>query len=147
MVAFWSPSDPLEPGDRSDWAYTLRTFDVRPAETSGPARVVRTRVANAGLPGEMDPPPPHHRRVVVDFRGGYLDELETDEQVEALVSSSTGRVTDVRVERLPDGGHRATWILEGEPGVPADMKAYLRSDRILTETWSWLLDVPAPEQP
>jgi len=83
----------------------------------------------------------------VDFVGGGLDDLATDAAVEALVTSSTGRVTDVRAEALPDGGYRATWILEGEPGVPADMRAYLRSDRILTETWSWLLDVPGPEEP
>jgi len=147
MVTFWAPEDALDTGDRSDWAYTLRTFDVRPPEVAGPARVVRTRVARAGLPGQMEAPPAHHRRILVDFVGGGLDDLATDAAVEALVTSSTGRVTDVRAEALPDGGYRATWILEGEPGVPADMRAYLRSDRILTETWSWLLDVPGPEEP
>jgi glucans biosynthesis protein len=144
MVAFWAPSDTLRPGDRSDWAYTLTTFDIRPTETAGPGRVLRTRVAGAGLPGQADPPPAHHFRVLVDFVGGELDGMPADVAVEPVITSSTGVVTDVRVEPLPEGGYRATWILEGEPGVPADMRAYLRTDRILSETWSWLLDVPAP---
>jgi glucans biosynthesis protein len=144
MVAFWAPSDTLRPGDRSDWAYTLTTFDIRPPETAGPGRVLRTRVAGAGLPGQAEPPPAHHFRVLVDFVGGWLADVTEDAEVEAVIRSSTGAVRDVRVEPLPGGGYRATWILEGEPGVPADMRAFLRADRILSETWSWLLDVPAP---
>ena len=147
VVAFWAPSDTLRPGDRSDWAYTLTTFGVRPTEAAGPARVLRTRVAGAGLPGQVDAPPARHFRVLVDFEGGTLATLPPDAEITAVVSSSTGAVTDVRVEVLPTGGYRATWILEGEPGVPADMRAYLQSDlpafQVVSETWSWLLDVPA----
>ncbi len=160
VVAFWSPSDTLRAGDRSDWAYTLRTFDARPADTAGPGRVLRTRVASPGLPGQADPPPPHHFRVLVDFEGGALAEVSDAADVRAVVTSSTGRVTDIRVEALPGAGYRVTWILEGEPGVPADMRAHLERDRrndgaggpagpsgILSETWSWLLDVPAAADP
>lgn len=144
IVAFWAPDDTLRAGDRADFAWRIRTFDVLPRTVATPvANVVRARIGAAGLPGQAEAPPAHHRRVLVDFDGDALRALPEDAEVEPVLFASTGRVRDLRVERLPEGGRRATWILEGEPGVPADMRIFLRTPAGRTTTWSHLLDVPA----
>lgn len=143
VVAFWAPDDTLEAGDRVDFAWRIRTFDGTPPTAAVPlGRVVRSRVGRAGLPGQAAPPPPHHRRLVVDFDGAGLRSLPPDAEIEPVLFVSAGEVRDLRVERLPEGGRRATWILEGQPGVPADMRIFLRAPSGRTETWSYLLDLP-----
>jgi glucans biosynthesis protein len=148
VVAFWAPDDTLRAGDRIDFAWRVRTFDTgAPTRAEPLGRVVRSRIGGAGLPGQADPPPAHHRRIVVDFEGEGLRAVPEDAVVDPVLFASTGEVRDLRVERLPAGGRRATWILEGEPGVPADMRIFLRAPSGRTETWSYLLDLPAPAVP
>lgn len=144
IVAFWAPDDTLEAGARRDFVWRLITFDVRP-ETTGPTLgvVQRARVGQAGLPGERLPPPPQHRRVFVDFVGAGLAALPEGAALEPVLHASTGVVRDLRVEVLPNGGRRATWILEGEAGIPSDMRLFLRSASGRTETWSYLFEIPA----
>jgi len=144
VVAFWAPDDTLRAGDRRDFSWRLRTFDAVPPTTAQPiGRVVRARIGGAGLPGQAAPPPASHRRVLVDFAGNGLAALPPEAEIEPVLYSSTGTVRDLRVEPLPDGGRRATWILEGDPGVPADMRIFLRTPTGRTATWSHLMDVPA----
>jgi len=83
--------------------------------------------------------------VLVDFGGSGLAGLPPETEIEPVLYSSTGTVRDLRIEPLPDGGRRATWILEGEPGVPADMRIFLRAPQGRTATWSHLLDLPEAE--
>jgi glucans biosynthesis protein len=137
IVAFWAPDGGLRAGDERRFRYRLHTFDdVRPEQRS--ARVVRTRIGWDALPGQSDPPPRAYRRIVVDFEGASLDRLDDDVRVEAVVRTSAGEIDDVRVERLPGGGRRATFALRPDGERPADMRLYLRSDTILSETWSYL---------
>ncbi|NNF38002.1 MAG: glucan biosynthesis protein [Gemmatimonadetes bacterium] len=137
IVAYWAPDGGLAEGEERRFRYRLRTFDAELSRQSV-ARVARTRIGWDGLPGQADPPPRTRRRVVVDFEGGSLPDLGNDVPVEAVVSTSAGTVEDVRVQRLPDGGRRATFALIPDGDRPADMRLLLRGDEALTETWSYL---------
>lgn len=146
VVAFWAPDDTLRAGDRRDFSWRLRTFDSgAPTQAEPLGVVIRARIGPAGLPGQSVAPPLYHRRVLVDFGGSGLAGLPPETEIEPVLYSSTGTVRDLRIEPLPDGGRRATWILEGEPGVPADMRIFLRAPQGRTATWSHLLDLPEAE--
>ena len=137
IVAFWAPDGGLPAGDERTFRYRLHTFNAaRPEQRS--AQVVRTRIGWDALPGQAEPPPRAHRRIVVDFEGPSLHDLADDAEIEVVVQTSAGQIDDVRVERLPGGGRRATFSLRPDPDRPADIRLYLRGDTILSETWSYL---------
>jgi glucans biosynthesis protein len=145
IVAHWVPDGGLRAGDHRHLTYRLITFDEpAPALThsgadAAPARVMTTRVGWATLPGQVDPPPRSHRRVVVDFSPLPRVAGSADDLPDVIVESSSGQVADVRAERLPDGGVRATFVLQAEPAVPADLRLWLsRAEQRVSETWSWL---------
>lgn len=137
IVAFWAPDGGARAGDERHFRYRLHTFDAHRTEQLS-ARVVRTRIGWDALPGQASPPPRTHRRIVVDFEGASLSALDDDTEVEAVVQTSAGQIDDVRVERLPGGGRRATFSLQPDGARPADLRLYLRGDTILSETWSYL---------
>jgi glucans biosynthesis protein len=133
VVAYWAPDGGMRAGESRTFRYRLVTFDAHlPEEALAP--VVRTRVGWDALPGQVDPPPRSRRRVVVDFGPvpeGALPEAEVD--------LSRGRAEDVRVQRLPDGGVRATFALVPDGDAAADIRVQLvRGERVMSETWSWL---------
>ena len=137
IVAFWAPAGGISAGDERHFRYRLHTFDEsRPEQLS--ARVVRTRIGWNALPGQASAPPRTHRRIIVDFEGASLAGLADDVEVEAVVQASAGQIDDVRVERLPGGGRRATFSLRPDGERASDLRLYLRGDTILSETWSYL---------
>lgn len=162
IVAYWVPDGDPRAGEERSVRYRLVTFDSElgratdasdpsaPGSPGGPAStgtlptpsvaaVARTRIGWDALPGEAEPPPRSRRRVVVDFDGGGLPALGPSEVVSASLSASSGTITDVRVEVLPDGGRRATFALEPDGDRGADMRLYLvHADTAVSETWSYL---------
>lgn len=169
IVAAWVPDDGMRAGESRTLRYRIVLFDDRLPDVAlrgtvvrgePLARVIRTRVGWDALPGQADPPPRSRRRFVVDFGGSALDTLPDSVRVDARVSASPGEVSDLRVERLPGGGYRATFALSPEPGMSADLRLFLVAlhgprdgpagfsegrttaevERILTETWSYLWD-------
>jgi glucans biosynthesis protein len=60
--------------------------------------------------------------------------------VEAVLGTSSGTISDVRVLPLPGGaGWRATFRLDADPSEPADMHLHLvRGAERLTETWTYV---------
>jgi glucans biosynthesis protein len=153
IVTYWRPDESFRAGEERRYRYRLVTFDGRlgggprpggPIEGQTLAQVTRTRIGWDALPGETDPPPRSRRRVVVDFQGVGLATLPDAVQVEAVVETFSGLASDVRVERLPDGGRRATFSLDPEEGRGADMRLYLQvADTAVTETWSYLWEFPS----
>lgn len=142
VVAYWVPDEDPRAGEERTYRYRLVTFDTDIGEGAGTAtvaRVVRTRIGWDALPGAADPPPRSRRRVVVDFAGGPLASVGADEPVTASVSTSSGTISDVRVERLPDDGRRVTFALEPDDERGADMRLFLvLGDSVVSETWSYL---------
>jgi glucans biosynthesis protein len=141
VVAYWSPDGGLAAGEERGFRYRLETFDHRlRGEALG--RVVRTRVGWDGLPGEAGPASRNRRRVVLDFQGGPLDGLTAGDSVTAVVQTSAGSVSEVVVLPLPEGGRRATFAVAVPSDQGSDLRVFLeRGDAVLTETWSYLLEV------
>lgn len=145
IVAHWVPDGGLPAGEHRHLTYRLITFDepapalTRSGTEAAPARVMTTRVGWAALPGQVDPPPRSHRRVVVDFSPIPRVAGSADDLPDVIVESSSGQIADVRAERLPDGGVRATFVLQAESAMPADLRLWLsRAEQRVSETWSWL---------
>jgi glucans biosynthesis protein len=152
IVAYWSPDGGMAAGEERRYRYALVTFDDRlpdveleglEVEGQGLAGVIRTRIGWDALPGQADPPPRSRRRILVDFRGGGLDSLPSDAVVDAVATTTSGTLEDVRVLSLPGGGRRATLVLRPDGDRPADLRLHLQvGDSVLTETWSYLWTPP-----
>jgi periplasmic glucans biosynthesis protein len=166
IVAYWVSDVPFQAGDERRFQYRLLTFDGR-LEHQRLAQVERSRSGWDALPGEADPPPRSQRRFVIDFVSEFTPQRDGDGSgwradgggsgwradgvnpagapVEAVLESSSGRVSDLRVQPLPGGGGwRATFRLEPEEGRSADMRLFLvQDDAPVTETWSYLW-IPEP---
>lgn len=147
VVASWVPDEPFSAGESRIYRYRLITFDERldtemrsaQSEAQALAQVTRTRIGWDALPGEVNPPPRTQRRVVVDFNGGQLRSLPSDAVVSAEAQVSSGEISNLLVQVLPDGGRRATFTLFAEEDRGADMRLYLRlENQSLSETWSYL---------
>ncbi|MEJ2538486.1 MAG: glucan biosynthesis protein G [Gemmatimonadota bacterium] len=148
VVAYWAPDGGMPAGAERTYRYHLVTFDERLAPTRLDGRriggevqasVIRTRIGWDALPGQADPPPRTRRRILVDFAGGPLDRLPAEAPVEAVVSTSSGTLEDIRVLSLPAGGRRATFVLAPESRSPADLRLFLQvGDSVVSETWSYL---------
>lgn len=138
VVAYWVPDGDPQAGEERTLHYRLVTFGPY-WSAQDVATVVRTRFGWDALPGESEPPPRSRRRVVVDFEGGGLATLAGADGVTASLTTSSGVISDLRVERLPSGGRRATFALEPDGVRAADMRLYLiHADSAVTETWSYL---------
>ena len=152
VVASWVPDELLGAGESRTYRYRLITFDERlDSEILSPedraqslAQVTRTRIGWDALPGQFNPPPRTHRRVVVDFNGGPLQFLPPRAMVSAEAQVSSGEISNLSVQVLPDGGRRATFTLVAEEDRGADMRVYLRlENQAISETWSYLWEPPS----
>ncbi|CAN5906290.1 glucan biosynthesis protein G [soil metagenome] len=132
IAAFWAPRIPPKKGERLDLRYRLTALSADPLpETVG--RVVATRTSALG--GR-----PRQRLVVVEFAGGDLQSLANEQPVEAVVSTSSGKILRQRAERSPTGTWRLFTEIEPDGRKPVDLRAFLRlRGEALTETWSYLL--------
>jgi periplasmic glucans biosynthesis protein len=142
IVAHWVGDRPFRAGEERRYRYRLLTFDERLPEQT-PAQVERTRHGWVALPGETDPPPRSHRRFVVDFAPGTAV-IPEDPPVVAVLETSTGAVSDLRVQPLPGadpsgGGWRATFRFEPDGDREADLRLWLvQADTAVSETWNYL---------
>tara|TARA_B100000401_G_scaffold362713_1_gene260501 strand:- start:199 stop:1539 length:1341 start_codon:yes stop_codon:yes gene_type:complete len=152
VVASWVPDELFGAGESRTYRYRLITFDERlDSEILSPedvaqslAQVTRTRIGWNALPGQFNPPPRTHRRVVVDFNGGPLQFLPPDAIVSAEAQVSSGEISNLSVQILPDGGRRATFTLVAEEDRGADMRVYLHlENQAVSETWSYLWEPPS----
>ena len=108
----------------------------------------RSRGAGAGSPGYPAGDPPAGgaaRRFVIDFGRAPVGDGVVPGEAEPVVFSSSGELSDVRVQPLPGGaGLRTTFVLAPAAGSPADMMVHLEADgELITERWSYLW-VPPP---
>jgi len=107
----FGPGEPPGEAGRSDGP-------VAPPVTEGPVGISGGPGGTPGVPGGTRGSPP---------------------PVEAVLRTSSGTVSDVRVLPLPGGGWRATFRLEPEGTLPADLLLHLVQGEVrLSETWSSL---------
>lgn len=135
IVAMWVPKRPAEAGQAHDLRYRLHWLADEPHPPTDLARVVSTRIGRGGEPG--GPPPDDTWRFVVTAAGPVLEALTSREGVEAVVTTSRGRITVVRAEPVPSSPRwRMLFDLEVTGTDPVDLRAFMRiGDRSLTETW------------
>lgn len=135
IVAYWVPEQPVKRGDSLTFDYDIE-WRTRDPETKAVASVVATRQGQGGIPG--NPIPQGVAKMVIDFEGPALNDLDKDSGVVPMVEATNGRVIE------PIGAYKVVgtnqWRLafdfEQDENGPVSLRAYLRQgDRALTETW------------
>jgi glucans biosynthesis protein len=130
IVAFWVPKEPVVAGASLQMSYRLHWGDETPFEAPG-GRVLATRIG-AGKDNDGA------RRFVLDFGGGQLAQLDPQTPLEAVVTASTGKLSQPVVQPNSEvEGWRVFFELTPD-GDTADLRCFLRrQDDVLSETWSY----------
>jgi periplasmic glucans biosynthesis protein len=134
VVAFWTPEETADVGEKFEYAYRLR-FAADPEAKLQGGRTLSTRIG-AGGTAVLDP---EKRKFVLDFGGETLAALPTDTPVEAFVSTSAGTLSTATVQPNPETkGWRLFFELSPDGSGPVDLRAFLRNGNdVLSETWSF----------
>lgn len=134
IVAFWVADRAAEPGQDRTFEYRLHFLLHSSPEPSAGGKTIATRTGasavNVAESGE--------RKFVVDFGGEMLRSLGSQAPVEAVVSTSSGRVSDTVVHKnVITGDWRLMFDFRPDQGQdPVDLRAYLKvGNQVLTETW------------
>jgi len=135
IVAFWNPKRTAMPGDELRLAYRLHWGSEVPARLHQTARVIATRSGIGGIPGQEEGR--DARKFVVDFKGGNLDLLPEDAEVEPVITTSRGEILKPAARPIEElGGWRANFDLRADGDEPVDLRLFLRlGPMALTETW------------
>ncbi|TRW97787.1 glucan biosynthesis protein [Paracoccus sp. M683] len=125
IVSFWRPTEPLQPGQRHDFAYDL-VFSDLPPDNAPLARVMATRSGKSIND-------PNARTYVVD----YSLDLFTTGDPQPEVRATTGEVRNVHWLRLPYQNRlRLAFEFLPDGDQLADISARLNGpDGALSETW------------
>ena len=139
IVSYWVPEKPMKAGDSLKLSYKMSTFNAHLTQHQK-ARVTRTRIGSAALPGEDNPPPQSHRQFTVDFAGPDLNNLSEKLTLEADIQLTTGEVRDVTVQKLPKSlGWRVAFKIAPQDDQPVDMRLSLKlRDKEISEVWSYV---------
>ena len=134
VVAYWRPNQDVRSGDMRAFDYRLYWGDNEPRPPDL-ARVVATRIGDAGIPGT--PPPPHKRKFVIDFEGGPLTPMAPRFDVTPVVTVSRGRVDNAYVIKVVGTTRwRALFDADTDGPGPLELRCFLRlGDNTLSETW------------
>ena len=136
IVAFWNPAAKPQPGQELLIGYRL--FWGREAPAQSPlARTVASRTGIGGVVGKDRTY--FSWRFAVDFAGGNFALLDRRTKVEAVVTSTRGRIETVSARPLDAiNGWRAMFdvVPEANSMEPIALRLFLRADgQPLTETW------------
>ncbi len=136
IVAFWAPEVTPDAGQRIDLSYRLH-WGAEPPHRSGLAEVSATRTARGGVASK--PADNGTRKFVIEFSGPSLAALGDPKQIEAVITASDGRTTNITVQPLPaQAAWRLTFDFRPDGSRPNELRAYLkRGAEVLTETWSF----------
>lgn len=137
IVAFWTPEEAPQAGREIRLAYNLSWGRGVPDLYSPVGRVIATRSGIGGVPGQEKGR--DTRKFVIDFRGGPLELLGKNAEVETVISASRGRIVKAAARPIHElGGWRTNFDLKWEGKEPVDLRCYLRlGTSALTETWSY----------
>ncbi|MBQ4834480.1 glucan biosynthesis protein G [Pseudoalteromonas sp. MMG010] len=139
IVSYWVPEKQLKAGDSLKLSYKMSTFNAFLAQHQK-ARVLRTRIGSAALPGEDNPPPESHRQFTVDFSGADINSLSKMLDLNADIQLSTGEVRDITVQKLPNNlGWRVAFKIAPQDDQPVDMRLSLKlRNKEISEVWSYV---------
>ncbi len=136
IVAFWNPAAKPQPGQELLIGYRL--YWGREAPVQPPfARVVATRTGIGGVVGKDRSY--FSWRFAVDFTGGDFALVDAKTKVEAVVSTTRGRIETVSARPLASvNGWRAMFdvVPEANSTEPVSLRLFLRANgQALSETW------------
>lgn len=136
IVASFVPNSAPEAGR----AYAYRITSSLSFEGPPNGRVIGTYQTAAKALGSPEPTAPGSHRFIIDFAGGDLAFYANNPQlVEVVASASQGKILRSWIQfNSHTNGFRATIDLQLDPGLSADLRAFLRSGTgTLTETWTY----------
>jgi glucans biosynthesis protein len=134
IVAFWVADKPPEAGQELAYEYRV-IFELEEAGRPPAGKTLATRIG-AGGTADLNP---GVRKFVLDFGGKTLEELSSEALVEAVISTSSGKIINTVVHKNEvTGGWRVFFELVPDGRNPAELRNFLKSkDDVLTETWSY----------
>ena len=136
VVAYWVPAATVDPEHPLSFSYALYWYGDNPMRPPS-GRVVATRQDHGTIEGG--------RRFVLDFAGGTLEDLPSEQAPQGNVSAAGGEssaeITDVHIVRNPAiRGWRLAFQVKPRSEKPVELRAFLDHDgNVLTETWSHAL--------
>jgi glucans biosynthesis protein len=141
IVAYWAPQKSLRAGETMPFSYRIRAMSELPFR-SALGSVERT-LSGAPSVWHPRPLPPAARLFVLDFNGGELPYLETEQPVKAEITTSAGRIIDQIVTKIPEtGGWRVAFRVDPENNQAIDMIVKLKLyDALIAEEWVYLWQV------
>ena len=134
IVAFWVPDRLPAVGKPFEFSYQLRLAADPEVELTG-GRTRATRIGGAGTV-DLDST---KRKFVVDFGGSDLAHLSPETKVDAVVTTSSGTLSNKVVHVNPETkGQRLFFELTPDGNGPVDLRAFLKKgDDVISETWSY----------
>ena len=134
IVAFWVPSTPVEAGQKLRFDYRLSLELEKRGQPPG-GKTIATRIG-AGGTVDLDP---RRRKFVLDFAGESLEKLSSDTPINAVVSTSSGKIENKVVQHNEHtGGWRVYFELVPEKETSIELRSFLKMEQdVLTETWSY----------
>lgn len=134
IVAYWTPKEKPQPGQEYTYEYQLQWVAVAPH--SPLAICVDTFTGTGGQVGQ--PRTEYSLRFAIDFVGDILQQLPQGANVEAVVSTTYGRIDLVSARPQHEKkGYRAMFdIYPGDMLDQITLRVYLKQDdKLLSETW------------
>lgn len=142
IVAFWSPLAPVEEGRplRFDYRLLFGDSDIAGGDVG---RSVASYVGRGDVIGGGDKPGTY--RVVVDFRGGGLDQLAPGTKVAVdATAQEGGELLERQVRYVPESRvWRVSLLARPAEKKPLALRVALRGEQgAMSETWTYTLPVP-----
>jgi glucans biosynthesis protein len=133
--AFWIPSDPIKAGDTREFHYRMLWGNLNPKPESTLAYVLDTRAGRGGVSGVDNAD--NLRKFVIDFKGGELENLDPEAQLEIVADVSGGQLKVSTLSKIADNNvWRLVLDVEVNGAEPIELKAFVTGfGRTLTETW------------
>ena len=139
IVAFWSPGGEVSAGTSRDLNYSIQFGGPGVAPHPG-GKVVNTFVGSGDRIGGGDQAGAY--RILVDFAGGPLSELNAESPVVSKVTGGEGvEVLEHFVEWVaPENHWRLSILAKPAPDQILQLRGFLMvDDEVATETWSYSL--------
>ncbi|EON92771.1 periplasmic glucans biosynthesis protein [Marinobacter lipolyticus SM19] len=143
IVAFWKPKDPVQKGEHRKLTYSLRFGGNEIAEQDS-GRAVQTFVGGGNRVGGGNVEDAY--RIIVDFSGGPLDNLEPDAAVVSKVSEGSGNAEAVEIiehfveyVEADDNWRLSMLVRPADEGAPVLRGQLMLDGKPLTETWTYSL--------
>ena len=137
IVAYWVPQQPVTGGQRLEFSYVANAY-LDHADWPPGGRSEATRTGSARHAAQQQPA--DSRLFVIDFAQGDLPALSETQPVTAVVSASSGSISEPIVQKNEHtGGWRVFFYFHPEGSDAADLRCFLKlRDAVLTETWNYL---------